>query len=81
MEGSGKVVFFYLGLFVDIPSEGNGVVGNLLNVPNGVETLLVIRCKGGREGGREVERGREGGSEMLFSTGFDIGTLFEILNT
>lgn len=32
----------YLGLLVGVPGEGNGVVGNLLNVGNGVEALLVV---------------------------------------
>lgn len=33
----------YLSLLVDIPRERNSVVGNLLDVPNRVEALLVIR--------------------------------------
>lgn len=38
-------VYMYLGLFVDIPGEGDGVVGDFLNVPDGVEALLVVSCE------------------------------------
>lgn len=34
----------YFGFLVGVPSEGNGIVGNLLNVANGVEALLVVSC-------------------------------------
>lgn len=34
----------YFGLLIGVPSEGNGVVGNLFNVANGVEALLVVSC-------------------------------------
>ena len=34
----------YLGLLVGVPGERNGIVGNLLNVANGVEALLVVSC-------------------------------------
>lgn len=33
----------YLGLLVDVPGEGDGVVGDLLDVADGVEALLVVR--------------------------------------
>lgn len=42
--------FYYLCLFVYIPGEGNGIVGDLLNVANGVEALLVIGCQGKTSG-------------------------------
>lgn len=32
----------YFGLIVGVPGEGNGVVGNLLDVANGVEALFVV---------------------------------------
>ena len=32
----------HLGLFVDVPGEGDGVVGDLLDVADGVEALLVV---------------------------------------
>lgn len=35
----------YLGLLIDVPGEGDGVVGDLLNVVDGVEALLVISCQ------------------------------------
>lgn len=34
----------YFGFLVGVPGEGNGIVGNLLNVANGVEALLVVSC-------------------------------------
>lgn len=34
----------YFGLLVGVPGEGNGVIGNLLDVADGVETLLVVSC-------------------------------------
>lgn len=34
----------YLGLFIHIPGEGDGIVGNFFNVANCVEALLVIGC-------------------------------------
>lgn len=34
----------HLGLLVDVPGEGNGVVGDLLDVADGVEALLVVSC-------------------------------------
>lgn len=39
----------HLGLLIHIPGEGNGVVGDLLDVPDGVEALLVISCNGKRK--------------------------------
>ena len=38
------ILFSYFGLLVGVPGEGNGVVGNLLDVANGVEALLVVSC-------------------------------------
>lgn len=35
----------YLGLFVDVPGEGDGVVGDFFNVADCVKALLVIRCE------------------------------------
>lgn len=35
----------YLGLFVDVPGEGDGVVGDFFDVADGVKALLVIRCE------------------------------------
>ena len=32
----------HLGLLVHVPSEGDGIVGDLLNVADGVEALLVV---------------------------------------
>lgn len=32
----------YFGLIAGVPGEGNGVIGNLLDVSNGVETLFVV---------------------------------------
>lgn len=37
-------VLTHLGLLVDVPGEGNGVVGDLLDVADGVEALLVVSC-------------------------------------
>lgn len=34
----------YFGLLVGVPREGNCIIGNLLNVANGVEALLVVSC-------------------------------------
>ncbi len=34
----------YFGLFIGVPGEGNGIVGNLLNISNGVEALLIVSC-------------------------------------
>lgn len=34
----------YFGLLISVPGEGNGVIGNLLDVADGVETLLVVSC-------------------------------------
>lgn len=34
----------YLGLFIHIPGEGDGIVGNFFNVADCVEALLVIGC-------------------------------------
>ena len=39
----------HLGLLVHVPGEGNGIVGDLLDVPDGVEALLVISCNRQRE--------------------------------
>lgn len=36
------LLFSYFGLLVGVPSEGNGVIGNLLDVANGVEALFVV---------------------------------------
>lgn len=38
-------VFSDLGLFVDIPREGDGVVGDFFDVADGVEALLVVGWK------------------------------------
>lgn len=38
------VINLYLGLFVHIPGEGDGVVGDFFNVADRVEALLVISC-------------------------------------
>lgn len=35
----------YFGLLVGVPGEGNGIIGNLLDVTDGVEALLVVSCK------------------------------------
>lgn len=35
----------YLGLLVDVPREGHGVVGDLLDVPDRVEALFIVGCK------------------------------------
>lgn len=40
-----------LGLFVHIPGEGDGVVGDFFNVADRVEALLVISCGGHMGGG------------------------------
>ena len=32
----------HLSLLVDVPGEGDGIVGDLLNVADGVEALLVV---------------------------------------
>lgn len=32
----------YFGLIAGVPGEGNGVIGNLLDVANGVEALFVV---------------------------------------
>lgn len=34
----------YLCFLVDVPGEGYGIVGDLLNVADGVEALLVVSC-------------------------------------
>lgn len=34
----------YFGFVICVPGEGNGVVGNLLDVADGVEALLVVSC-------------------------------------
>ena len=44
-QGLQFVFFLYLGLFVHVPGEGDGVVGDFFDVANGVEALLVIRCE------------------------------------
>ena len=41
----------YLGLFIHVPGEGDGVVGDFFDVANGVEALLVISCKHKQRGG------------------------------
>lgn len=38
-------MFLYLGLFIDVPGEGDGVVGDFFDVADCVEALLVIRCE------------------------------------
>lgn len=38
------ILLSHLGLFVGVPGERNGVIGNLLDVANGVEALLVVSC-------------------------------------
>lgn len=35
-------VMTYLRLIVDVPGEGNGVIGDLLNVADGVEAFFVV---------------------------------------
>lgn len=44
-EGGGGIWVRYLGLFVDVPGEGDCIVGDFLNVADCVEALLVIRCE------------------------------------
>lgn len=39
-----SLLFSYFGLFIGVPGERNGVVGNLLDVTDGVEALLVVSC-------------------------------------
>lgn len=34
----------YFSLLIGVPGEGNGVIGNLFDVADGVETLLVVSC-------------------------------------
>lgn len=34
----------HLGLIIDVPCEGDGVVGDLLNVTDGVEAFFVVSC-------------------------------------
>lgn len=43
--GDKKTPKRYLGLFVDVPGEGDGVVGDFFNVADCVKALLVIRCE------------------------------------
>ena len=40
----------HLCLLVDVPGEGDSVVGDLLDVADGVEALLVVRWGGGGTG-------------------------------
>lgn len=40
---------FYLGLFVHVPGEGDGVVGDFFDVADGVEALLVVSCDTNRD--------------------------------
>lgn len=49
-----RLVKSYFGLFVGVPGKGNGIVGNLFDVSDGVETLLVVSC--GEGVGRVGER-------------------------
>lgn len=49
----------YFGLLVGVPGEGNGVVGNLLDVGDGVEALFVVSC--GEQVGRVGRGGRRQG--------------------
>ena len=35
----------HLSLLIDVPGERDGVVGDLLDVADGVETFLVIGCQ------------------------------------
>jgi len=37
-------LFLYLGLFIHVPGERDGVVGDFFNVADCVEALLVISC-------------------------------------
>lgn len=37
-------LFTYFGLLIGVPSEGNCIIRNLLNVANSVEALLVVSC-------------------------------------
>ncbi len=39
----------YFGLLIGVPGEGNGVIGNLLDVANGVKALLVVSCNNKQE--------------------------------
>lgn len=39
----------YLGLFVNIPGEGDGVVGDFFNIVDCVEAFFVISCEGGKK--------------------------------
>lgn len=39
----------YFGLLIGVPGEGNGIVGNLFNVANSVEALLVVSCNNQQE--------------------------------
>lgn len=48
----------YLSLLVDVPGEGDGVVRDLLDVADGVETLLVVGYGPQREESELVERAR-----------------------
>lgn len=49
----------YLSLLVDVPSEGDGIVRDLLNVANGVEALLVVGCGPQREESQWREQDRQ----------------------
>lgn len=43
------ILWPHLGLLVGVPGERNGVIGNLLDVANGVEALLVVSCDNKQE--------------------------------
>lgn len=39
-----SVSLSHLGFLIGVPGEGNGIVGDLLDVADGIEALLVIGC-------------------------------------
>lgn len=58
----------YFGLLVGVPGERNSIVGNLLDVADGVETLLVVSCGERLERvGERKEMTREGVSFAVTS--------------
>lgn len=40
-----NICVLYLGLFIHVPGEGDGVVGDFFDVADCVEALLVISCE------------------------------------
>lgn len=47
-----SVLLAHLRFLVDVPREGDGIVGDLLDVADRVEALFVVGCRGPEDGYR-----------------------------